>query len=331
MHGDIEVLHADMPYYWSVFNGILDALELKSPLVEGAGLGEIYIGVDGLHLIYASDDILTDAMRKAILPVFEPQLGIASGKFTAYIAAIQSPPEGYKVLTGNIAASIQGLPCDVLPISIKSKARLHEFGLHTLGRLAIMSPAHLQAQFGLEGQLIWELSNGQDDTPLYPRLTEQNIEETTTLPSVTVSLDLLLMALEDLLSKAFVKLGQRNMGMRSITIWTRSWVSEHWEQNIRFKEPAMNTKIALSRIRQIMENTPQPGPVEQLGIKVTGTGRPHGKQKSLISQVRAQEQLLEEIKQLELRLGSPQLFQLKEVEPWSRIPERRYTLAPLSR
>ena len=93
----------------------------------------------------------------------------------------------------------------------------------------------------------------------------------------------------------------------------------------------MNTKAAISRIRQVVETLPQPGPVEQLGMKITGTGRPQGRQNSRISTVRAQEHLLDEIKQLEFRLGAPQLFQVKEVEPWSRMSERRYTLAPLNR
>ncbi len=46
-HGEIEIIHADMPYYRSVFEEILNALELKSPLVEGSDLGDVYIGLDG--------------------------------------------------------------------------------------------------------------------------------------------------------------------------------------------------------------------------------------------------------------------------------------------
>jgi len=330
MYGEIELIQADVHHYWAFFNEILDALELKSPLVEGTELGDVYIGIDGLQLIYENNDILVSAMREAIPAIFNPRIGIAGGKFPAYLAALNSPQDEYKILSGNIGPFLNGLPCDLLPISIKNKAKLHDFGLHTLSQLAVMSPAKLQAQFGPEGQIIWELANGRDDTPFYPRRFEENIEESTTLISVTVSLDLILMTLESMLSKAFVRLGQKGMGISSITIWTRSWVSQHWEQNIRFKEPAMNTRTAMSRIKQFIENVPQPGPVEQLGIKITGTGRPHEKQKSLMSQVRAQEHLLEEIKQLELRLGGHLLFQFKEVEPWSRIPERRCILAPLN-
>lgn len=330
LHGEIELIHADVPHYWSVFNEILNALETRSPLVEGSDLGDIYIGLDGLQLIYPNNDSLISAIREAIPGTFDARLGIAGGKFQAYLAALYSPPGGYKTLTGDIDSFLRDLPCDVLPISIRSKNRLHEFGLHTLGQVASLLPGPLQAQFGPEGKRIWELATGYDSTPLYPRLTEEIIEESTTLPSVTVSLDVMLMAVESMLSHAFGRLAPRGMGISRINLWTRTWVSEHWERTIHFKEPALNTKTAMSRIKQIIENSPQLGPVEMLGMKITGLSRQHGRQKSLFSEVRAQDHLLNDIRQLEFRLGGPQLFRMKEVEPWSRIPERRHALTPLS-
>ncbi len=331
VQGDLEVIHANLPRYWSVFNGILDALELRSPLVEGAELGTAYLGLTGLEGIYATDDILAGAVREAIPPAFEPRLGIAEGKFLARLAALAAPAGGHQKIEGNIAGFLKDLSCDLLPVPAKSRARLHDFGLHTLGAVGGMSSAHLQAQFGPEGQLMRELALGMDDTPLYPRMSEETIEESATLASPTVSLELLLMSLEAMTARAFTKLSQKNLGVSRILLWTRTWLSEHWEEPVRFKEPAMNPKTVLGRVRQVMENITQPGPVEELGMKITGTGRFNGKQKSLLAQVRAQEHLLEDIKQLEFRLGSHQLFQVKEVEPWSRIPERRYALTPLSR
>ncbi len=159
---------------------------------------------------------------------------------------------------------------------------------------------------------------------------EEIIEESSTLPSVTVSLEVILAAVESLLSRVFARTALKGMGIRSLTLWTRTWNAEHWERNIRFKEPAMNARCAIPRIKDILENSPQPGPVEQLGIRITGFGYQSGQQKSLFPEVRAREHLLDGIKQLELHFGSPQLFRIKEVEPWSRIPERRYALTPLS-
>jgi len=88
----------------------------------------------------------------------------------------------------------------------------------------------------------------------------------------------------------------------------------------------MDVRGTVSRIRQFLENFPQPGPVEQIGIRLTGLSYGVGRQRSIFAEVRAQDSLVEDIKELELRLTSHLVFKIKEVEPWSRIPERRYAL-----
>jgi DNA polymerase-4 len=329
-HGEVEMLHADIPYYGSVFNEILYALEQKSPLVEGAELGCVYIGVDGLQIIYPDDNAIIGAMRKVVTE-FVPHLGIAANKFLASLAARYSPPDGYKILTGNVNAFLQSLSCDVLPISVKSRNKLRDFGLATLGQVAALPPGPFQSQFGPEGKRIWELARGYDDTPLCPRFMEEAIEESAVLPSVTVSLDAILVVLESLLARIFTGNTLKGRGIRSLTLWTRSWNTEHWERNINFKEPSMDVRSAVSRIRRVLEDYPQPGPVEQAGIRINVLGYPRGRQKSLFYDVRDKDRLAEDIKQLELRLGNPQVYVVKEVEPWSRIPERRYTLTPTNR
>jgi DNA polymerase-4 len=182
-----------------------------------------------------------------------------------------------------------------------------------------------------KGRRIWALAGGYDDTPLYPRFMEENIEESLVLSSVTVSLEAILMTVESLLGRVFARDSLKGRGIRSLNLWTRGGDAEHWEHAVRCKEPAMDIKSLVSRIKPVLEDFPQPGPVERVGLKITGLGYRSGRQKSLFSAVRAREHLLDEIKQLESRLGGPQVFKIKEIEPWSRIPERRYALAPLSR
>jgi DNA polymerase-4 len=332
-YGEVELLQADIPCYRAVFNKILDALEDISPLVEGPEMGCVYMGVDGLHLIYPDDDTLLRAIREVISETFTPQFGIAGNKFLAYLVAQRNTSKDvYQVLSGDdIFSFLEELPCDVLPVSLKSRSKLHYFGIHTLGQIATFPPGPLQSQFGPEGKRIWELARGIDDTPLYPRFMERTIDESTALLSVTVSLEVILMETELLLVRIFTNINRSGMGIYSLTLWTRTWNAEMWEHTIQFKEPAMDVKTAVARIKRILEDYPQPGPVEQVGIRVNRLGYPHGRQKSLFSDARAKEQLIEDIKQLELRLGNPQVYKVKEAEPWSRIPERRYVLTPTVR
>ncbi len=330
-YGTAELVPADIPYYRATFNGILDEMEGISPLVEGSELGTAYLGVDGLQLIFPDDDRLIRAVREVLPEIFVPQTGIAEGKFPAYLAARHSPPHGHKVLTGDVGTFLRDISCDVLPVPVKTKNKLRDFGISTLGQLAALPSGPLQSQFGPEGGRIRDLAGGYDDTPLYPRLTEEVIEESATLPSVTVSLEAMLMAMEGLLSKVFARFDFKGVGIRSLALWTQSWGAEHWERKIQFKEPAMDMKTAASRIKRVLENFPQPGPVEEVGMRVIRLGCPRGRQKSLFTEVRGRDHLMEDIRQLELRQGNPQVFRIKEAEPWSRIPERRYALTPTGR
>jgi DNA polymerase IV len=326
-----EIVQADIPYYGTVFNRILDNLETRSPLVEGPEPGIAYLDIDGLQYIYPEDIKLVEAVREVIPESFSSQIGIAIGKFPAYLAAGCSPSGGYKILTGDISQFMAGLPCDILPVSLKTKRRLGDFGIKTLGRLAAMPEGPLQSQFGPEGRLMWELARGNDDTPLYPRLWEEILENSATLTSVTVSLETMLAAFEGLLTPVFAQITVKGLGIGCLNLWTRTWDSERWERKIQFKEPAVDLKATLSRVRQVMEDFPQPGPVEEVGIKITRLAYCRGHQKSLFRDVRNHDNLLEDIHQLELRQGATRVFKLKEVEPWSRIPERRYALTPTVR
>jgi len=255
-YGEAELLPADMPYYRTIFNGLLDALEGISPVVEGAELGCAYIGVDGLQLIYPDDESLIDAIFHVVPTVFTPQAGVAGNKFLAYLTARRCPPGGRQVLTGGVETFLKDLPCDVLPVSMKSKEKLSQYGLHTLGQVVALPPGPLLSQFGPEGKKIHDLARGYDDTSLYPRMMEEVIEESTMLSSVTVSLESIQVILEQLLGRVFARISRVGLGVRSLTIWTRTWNSEQWERTIRFKEPAMDIKAAVNRIKRVMEEYP---------------------------------------------------------------------------
>lgn len=327
----VELIQADLPLYRSAFNRIVTGLEsCISPLVEGSTPGVIYLDAGGLELIYPDDDSLAGAIRGILPDVFSVRIGIAGGKFPAYLAALNSRPDGYRVL-GDDIQFVRKLSCDVLPVPAKDKVKLHEFGIHTLGQIADFPAGPLQSQFGPEGIRMKELAQGIDTTPLMPGKAEELIEEGVLLNSVTTSVDTLLVTIESMLSRVFNRIMEKGMGISDLVLWTRTFGAEHWEKSIRFKEPSMNLKNALSRVKRVLENYPQPGPVEQAGIRVARLGYPRGKQNNLFAEVRSKSHLMEDIRQLELRQGNPQVFTIREVEPWSRIPERRYALLPAGR
>ncbi len=124
-YGEATLLQADIPYYRSEFNQILDLLGKKSPLVEEAGPGLAYLGADGLELIYPDDNMLAICIQKELPAALDTRIGIASGKFPAYLAALYSQPGNYRILKDGDTAFLADLPCDLLPISLKIKRKLY--------------------------------------------------------------------------------------------------------------------------------------------------------------------------------------------------------------
>ena len=330
LHGNAETISADLPHYRDMFEQILDSLQQVSPLVEGGTEGTVYMGTSGLELLYPKKDDLACEVRRSIPAGFEIKMGQAEGKFPAYLAATCSLAGECTVLTGDPGSFLAKIPACHLPVSAKSKGKLASFGLTTLGQIAALPASAMEAQFGPEGKTIHRLANGMDDSPLLPRTPREVITENLELESPTSIAEILLAGFECLLSRTFASLLSRNMGISRLDIKARTVNGESRGKSIFFKSPAMELKTAIKRIGHVLENWPQPGPVERLGIRITGTSFPPSRQKSLLPQVKSTGHLLGEISQLELKLGGPQLFKFKEAEPWSRIPERRHILTPLN-
>ena len=94
LHGGTRVLEADEPHYREVFNEVLAALQGVSDRVEVAELGTAYVGLGGLEGMYGGEARLARALLNAVSPDMEPRVGLAHGKFPAYVAAKVSTPHG---------------------------------------------------------------------------------------------------------------------------------------------------------------------------------------------------------------------------------------------
>jgi len=102
----------------------------------------------------------------------EPRLGLASGPFTARIAAARARP-GRLMSIEDARAFLAPLPSHELPLDEEQLERLDLLGLRTLGAVAALGPCELESQLGLEGRHAVLLARGLEPdqlTPWYPPL-----------------------------------------------------------------------------------------------------------------------------------------------------------------
>ena len=155
-------------------------------------------------------------------------------------------------------------------ISLKSRSKLREFGLKaTLGQVAAVPSGPCQSQFGPEGKRIWELVRGIDNTHLYPRYMEENINENAALPSVTVSLDVIIVSIESLLARLFDGNTFKGKGIRSLRSGRAHGMQNTGKRSLTSKSRRWMSGALSHASNALWRNTPA-GPVEQAGLRITG-------------------------------------------------------------
>ena len=324
---DATLLAADETYYQATFDEILQSLEQRSPLIEGAESGCAYVGLDGLEEMYRGEARLITSLLQAVHPALNPRIGVAEGKFPAYIAAITSDSGRATKVPDNVAEFLHCFSINLLPISWENKARLAHFGLHTLGNITQQPVVAMQAQFGTEGLRAWELAQGIDRRLLVAQKTEEVVTASLTFPAPTVALSGILLAVESLLAQAFSRKESRGKYARSIALEAQILYHPPWARQFTYKQAVGGKEKAFFVIKNSLESLALPGPLEDLKLTLSGLTGESGIQGSLFSDVRRQEQLRETVRQLQVRWGGKvPIYQARDLEPWSPIPERQKAL-----
>ena len=325
---DAVLIEADIPRYERDFSHVLLRLATWSPVVEAAGLGRVYVGLDGLERTYGGEAQLIDGLLQAVPGHLEPRLGVSQGKFPAYLAAISAQPgRACRTPTG-LKDFLAPFSVDVLPVPWEVRTRLHSFGLHTLAQIASLPLGPVQAQFGSTGARMWRLSRGMDDRPLLPTRPEEEVKESISFPVPTANLEPLLLAIENLLSRLFARPEMRGRFARTALLEGHMPNGPSRRRRFVFKTPVGDRPRAYSVIKALLDSFTLPGPLEEVSLTLKDMAGEVGRQESLFHEVRRREQLREAIAQLKVSQRRNPVYQVREVEPWSRIPERRRALMP---
>ena len=335
------VLEADEPHYAREFERLLRALDDVSDRVEAAKQdaepGVAYVGLDGLAAMYGGETPMLDALLHAVPAHFEPRIGIAQGesggKFPAFVAARMRGAPGVSRVGRDAAAflaphSINLLPPALVPSELLDD--LHRLGLHTMGDVAAQEMHALLDRFGHEGRRAWELCRGIDERPLQPRVAEESITETVTLPAASASLELLRVAVDMLLTRVFAQppMQGRYAGSATLvcTLEDAPTDASTWSKEFHFKSGVGNWQRAAEIIKGRLETEHPRAPVEAMTVTLGNLSGASGVQLSLFPDLRAdrERRLLETERQLQARLkGKHALHRMVEIAPWHPAPEMR--------
>ncbi|MYC29282.1 MAG: hypothetical protein F4X65_04225 [Chloroflexi bacterium] len=335
---DAVVVEADEPHYRRVFRQVLNSLLGVSDRVEDSDLGTAWVGIDGLEQMYGGEARLVATLLNVIPRWLNPRIGVGQGKFPALVAARSSGPLGATRVPADPAAFLAPHPVDLLPVSSGTRESLHRFGLHTLGQIAAMPCSMLVDRFGHEGWRAWSLSNGNDDTPLVPLRQEEAVVERTSLPFSSTSLELLLVAVDTLLRRAYARPEIRGRYAGKVNLECTVFRAAPWQKSIAFQEGVNRWERASFIVRSRLEAEPPEAPVDDLTLTLADFTGESGAQLGMLPELREtrQQQLVEVERRLQTRnsrnsreSGASTLYRVVNVAPWHPAPEMRAVQAPL--
>jgi DNA polymerase-4/protein ImuB len=146
------------------------------------------------------------------------------------------------------------------------------------------------------------------------------------MPTPAVSREMLMIGIRQMVNRAFARKELRGRQVRQVTLRAILENRRSWERPMVLKEPCGQSALinALDLRLQALE---LPGPIEAVALQLSGIVHEVSHQGMLpMLRPRHAPPLTAAIEQLKQRYGLSPLFRVVEVEPWSRIPERRHAL-----
>lgn len=351
----LTLLEPDPTHYMATIQEVLGVLETVSPVVQtGDRQGTFHVGVDGLGRLYGTPGNQVNRVLHTLLEVLPRPLvaavraGRAPGLFGAWVAAASASP-GSPVLVEEdaLARFLAPQPVSALPIPEEAREemlqRLERLDIRTLGELGELPASALMRHFGALGRKVRALARGERIDPVHPLHRPRPIRVSMDFSSPVGEREALYRGLDRLLERGLGRRERRDRSIRGIRVGGYLEEGGSWEVEVTLREPSARREELAFPLRTRVDLAPPPRSVESLFLEFFDFGAPaiqndlfrrsdaggRSVEDGSLAAGRISEALKEAVRELTLKLGHSPLYRVVEVDPWSRIPERRHALLAL--
>ncbi len=348
----LKLCEPDPVHYDEQFSRLAAALVTVSPVVEPVELGRVFVGTDGLEGLYGGPEEIVEAIKRGMrnaergtegegslgcsafpLPRSAFRVGWGIGKFVSWVAATRAKPgEAVIVPVGGEAKFLASQRLAVLPLDSDTHRRLLQLGVKTLGALVALPEEAVVSQFGRAGRRLWRLAAGLVSEPVVGRIVPEPIVAALTFFTPVGERDLLAHALDKLVDRALGDPRRSGWQVQVVRVHAELEHGASWLAEATLKDPSATRERIAAPLKTQLERSPPAGAVERLVVEFTaftpGTAELQLFTRDASAAARAgrRRALQSAAQEIALRIRRPMLYHIIEVQPWSRLPERRYAL-----
>jgi len=329
---ELRLVPPDPEAVRGLWHEVLDRIERIGGEPESEHAGAAFFEADGLRGIHGGDlEGVLAATRRSLSDIQRARLGVAPSRFSSYCAAREARPRRAPVVVAQREAAgfLSRLPTALLrsrPELGSLPEMLDRLGVRTLGELAALPSRSVAERFGHPGLLALDLACGRD-TLLEPRRPPEPVSERIDLPEAT-SGQQLERALEMLIARVLARRERRGRSLRALAVSARFVAGGTWRETTTLRIASADPeRIRLALGPKLAE---LPSPAESVALEVEAFGPPAQDQGRLLDEEGAARsaRLGEAVRQARQAAGESAAMRVLDVDPDSRLPERRSVLAP---
>jgi len=282
---ELIVIHHRHGLYGEYSHKVMDILRSYTPLFQQISVDEAFLDVSDLPQPAGAiaHEIQSRVYREVKLPC---SLGVATNKLVAKVAndygksqvkSGQAPRQITIVPPGGEAAFLAPLDIQALwGIGPKTSQKLREQGIHTIGQLAALSIAELEAYFGNNALEMHARALGIDLSPVHSEREVKSVSNEVTFASDTVDSEALKRTLRALADKVGYRLRQAGLAGSVVQIKLRYSNFETLTRQTALPQPTDLDDEIYEAAEKIFEANITPArPVRLIGVGVSKLSPPY--------------------------------------------------------
>ena len=310
---ELIVIHHRHGLYGEYSHKVMDILRSYTPLFQQISVDEAFLDVSDLPQPAGAiaREIQSRVDHEVQLPC---SLGVATNKLVAKVAndfgksqvkTSQAPRQITIIPPGGEAAFLAPLDIQALwGIGPKTSQKLREQGIHTIGQLAALSIAELEAYFGNNALEMHARALGIDLSPVHSEREVKSVSNEVTFASHTVNSEALKRTLRALADKVGYRLRQAGLAGSVVQIKLRYSNFETLTRQTALPQPTdLDDEIYEAAEKLFEANITPARPVRLIGVGVSKLSPPYRQLSLWDDEQEEKEKLAGAIDQLKEKYG----------------------------
>jgi DNA polymerase IV len=275
----------DMDKYAAVSREVMAILAAFTPLLEPVSIDEAFLDVTGTEGLSGDGPTVAATIKGRIAATLRltASVGVAANKFVAKVASDLRKPDGLVVVRpGTEADFLAPLPVSRLwGVGRVTAEGLEAMGVTTIGQLAAVPVAYLEARFGSSGRGLHDLSRGFDDRAVEPFAPPKSMGAEETFGHDHRDVERLAATLRGQAERVARELREGGYATRCVTLKLRfadfsTLTRRHTD------DPTQDGLVIYQRARALLDRIPLRQAVRLIGLSASGLGPAAAGQLSLL-------------------------------------------------